>query len=137
MTTRTVRIAWLLLMLVAAGMTTRASTPARETIDVQEQQPARLFAVRYRPGSAWNKDKPPGEQTGFSAHSANLQRLRREGALVLGGRFADVGLVVVKAADATAARALFATDPTIAADVFTIQIDPWSTIFAGCADERR
>ena len=130
------RIVWLLLLLAAASISTGASTTGGDLPDAS-QQPAQLFAVRFRPGSAWIDSKSASDQTGFAAHSANLQRLRREGSLVLGGRFADVGLIVVKAADPTAARVLFATDPTIGSDVFSIQIDPWSTIFAGCTDERR
>ena len=54
---------------------------------------------------------------------------------MLGGRFADLGLIVITAADAAAARDLFSTDETIAAKVFTIQIDRWSTIFEGCTTD--
>ena len=95
------------------------------------QSPA-LFAVRFQPGAGWDKSKTPNEQAGFASHSANLQRLRRDGRVLLGGRFADLGLIVITAADAAAARDQFSTDETIAAKVFTIQIDPWSTIFEGC-----
>lgn len=130
------RITSLLLLVAAASISTPASTTGGEPQDAR-QQATQMFAVRFRPGPAWIKEKPPGEQTGFAAHSANLQRLRREGALVLGGRFADVGLIVVRAVDAGAARTLFAADTTIAAQVFTVEIDPWSTVFAGCTDERR
>ena len=98
----------------------------------QATKTASLFAVRFQPGAAWDNTRSPADQTGFAAHSANLQRLRREGRIVLGGRFADLGLIVLTASDAAAARDLFSSDETIAAKVFTMQIDPWSTIFGGC-----
>jgi uncharacterized protein YciI len=121
MTTRqSVRV----LVLALAIACTSAAAPSTQT--------ASLFAVRFQPGAAWDKSKPPAGQAGFASHSANLQRLRREGRVVLGGRFGDLGLIVLSASDAAAARELFATDETIAARVFTIQIDPWSTIFDGC-----
>jgi uncharacterized protein YciI len=98
----------------------------------QNTTSANAFAVRFQPGAAWDKSKTPADQMGFASHSANLQRLRKEGRIVLGGRFADLGLIVVTASNLAAARELFASDETIAGKVFTIQIDPWSTIFDGC-----
>lgn len=98
----------------------------------ETSQSSSTFAVRFQPGTAWDKSKASGDQIGFKSHSANLQRLRAEGRIVLGGRFADLGLIVVTAPDLAAARELFAGDETVAAKVFTIQIDPWSTIFDGC-----
>lgn len=96
------------------------------------QEDARLFAVRFQPGPGWDQSRAPGAQAGFAAHSANLQRLAREGTIVLGGRFAELGLVVIKSRDLDTARALFADDPAVAAKVFDIRIDTWSTIFDGC-----
>ena len=113
--------------LAAIVMTAPAAHRARAA-----SQPERLFAVRFQPGTGWDPSRTPGEQTGFAAHSANLQRLAREGAIVLGGRFGELGLIVVRARDAEAARALFADDPSTAAKVFDMRIDPWATIFDGC-----
>jgi uncharacterized protein YciI len=103
----------------------------------QTTQSANAFAVRFQPGAAWDRSKAPADQAGFRSHSANLQRLRSEGRILLGGRFADLGLIVLTASDLAAAREQFAGDETIAAKVFTIQIDPWSTIFDGCTPGMR
>jgi uncharacterized protein YciI len=112
---------------VDAGAFVAAPAPIADV-----QTAARLFAVRFRPGAAWDAAKTPNQQTGFAAHSANLQRLRKEGSIALGGRFAEYGLIVIRAADDAAAKAMFAPDETLAAGVFVMQIDPWATIFDGC-----
>jgi uncharacterized protein YciI len=130
-TSRSIRLFALVCVLVLRGADLHVSQ-ATAAAAPPSMQSATLFAVRFQPGAGWNKSKPPTDQTGFASHSANLQRLRRDGRIVLGGRFADLGLVVITAADATAARESFSADETIAAKVFTIQIDPWSTIFDGC-----
>jgi uncharacterized protein YciI len=109
------------------GAIVAASAPVEDV-----QTAARLFAVRFRPGAAWDAAKPPNQQTGFAAHSANLQRLRKDGSILLGGRFAEYGLIVIRAADEAAAKAMFVSDETLAAGLFVMQIDPWSTIFDGC-----
>jgi uncharacterized protein YciI len=128
------RIAFLCLLLGVAAVTHRSALARDAPAPNFAQGSPRplLFAVRFQPGPGWDKAKPPADQIGFASHSANLQRLRREGAIVLGGRFADLGLVVVTARDLDAARALFAGDETIAAEVFSMQVDPWATIFEGC-----
>jgi uncharacterized protein YciI len=127
------RIAFLCLVIALSAVTHRGADARHAPLsaDVQSPPKPQLFAVRFQPGPGWDKAKPPADQTGFASHSANLQRLRREGTVVLGGRFADFGLVVVTARDLDAARALFAGDETIAAKVFAMQVDPWATIFEG------
>lgn len=130
-TSRCVRLFALVYVLLTGSADLHlAGAPVAATVAATQSPPR--FAVRFQPGAGWDKSKTPNEQAGFSSHSANLQRLRRDGRVLLGGRFADFGLIVITAADAAAARDLFSTDETIAAKVFTIQIDPWSTIFEGC-----
>lgn len=92
----------------------------------------KLFAILFRTGPAWDKAKPPAEQAFFKEHSANLAELRKAGHVVTGGRYADVGLVVVRAASLDAAKAYLAGDPTLGAGVFEAQVHPWSTLFEGC-----
>jgi len=91
-----------------------------------------LYALRFTTGPAWDASKPAQEQKFFAEHSAGLARLRREGVVALGGRFADTGLIVVRAASAEEARALVAGDPSVGAGVFKVAVDemwlfyPWS-----------
>ena len=134
-----IRLIVLVCAIAAASALTQGSSDPRSVAStaMQASQKPALFAVRFQPGAGWDKSKPPAEQTGFASHSANLQRLRRDGRVVLGGRFADLGLIVVSASDLAAAREFFTADETIAAKVFSIQIDQWSTIFEGCTSVQR
>jgi uncharacterized protein YciI len=94
--------------------------------------PPKLFAVLFRTGPAWDAAKPPGQQRFFKEHSQNLLALRKAGKIALGGRYADVGLVVVQAQDEAEVRALLAGDPSLAEGVFRADVHPWSTIYDGC-----
>ncbi len=96
--------------------------------------PPRLFAVRLSTGPAWDTAKPPNDQTGMKEHSANIARLRREGTLVLGARFGELGLLVLRVPDEAAARAQLAPDPAIASGVFKVQIDVFSPFAHGTTE---
>jgi hypothetical protein len=93
-----------------------------------------LFAVELTRGPAWDAAKTAGEQPGFSEHSANIRRLTDSGALAIGARYGDKGLLVVRAADEKAARAHFAPDPTVAKNVFALAVHPFSVFRHGCTD---
>jgi uncharacterized protein YciI len=104
---------------------------------VGEQEPSpspprKLFAVLFRTGPAWDTAKPPGQQAFFKEHSQNLSAMRKAERIALGGRYADVGLVVVRAKDEAEVRALLADDPSLAAGVFRADVHPWGTIYDGC-----
>ena len=93
--------------------------------------PPKMFAVRLTTGPAWDAARPPNDQAGMREHSANIARLRREGVLVLGARFGELGLLVLRVPDAAAAQAQFAPDPTIAAGVFKLQVDAFAPFAHG------
>lgn len=90
-----------------------------------------IYAVTIRTGPAWDQSKPPNEQVHFRTHSQNLFRLREQGRIVLGGRYGDVGLILVRAANETEARQLFAADSSLARGVFQADFTVWRTIFDG------
>ncbi len=93
-----------------------------------------LFAVTLRVGPAWVTEKAPREQSFFREHSENIRRLRAEGQLVVGGRFSDVGLLLVRARSVEEARALIERDPAIKAGVFQYEAHPWQTFAGGCLE---
>ena len=93
--------------------------------------PPRLYAVRLSTGPSWDAAKSPNDQTGMKEHSANLARLRREGTLVLGARFGELGLLVLRVPDEAAVRTQLAPDPTVASGVFKVQIDVFSPFAHG------
>jgi uncharacterized protein YciI len=93
--------------------------------------PAPLYAAIFKTGPRWDAAKPPGEQAAFKDHSAHLAKLRAAGTIVMGARYADVGLVVVTAATEADARKLFADDPSIAAGTFTVDVHRFSVFYPG------
>ena len=85
----------------------------------------KLFAVTFTVGPNWDPAKPPPDQAFFKEHSANLARLRAENISVLGGRYGDKGLLLVRAPDAAAVAAQLARDPSLAAGTFTATVDEY------------
>lgn len=82
-----------------------------------------LFAVQFTTGPQWDSAKAPNEQAHFAEHSANLSRLRKDGVLVIGARYGEVGLVVLRLPDEDAVKAQLARDPSIEAGTFAARID--------------
>jgi uncharacterized protein YciI len=99
--------------------------------------PAAIFAVTFRTGPGWDKAKAPAEQKSFAEHGRNIRALGEEGRLVLGGRFGEVGLLLVRAADEKEARSLIDRDPSEAAGTFTAEVHRWSTFADGCVERAR
>jgi uncharacterized protein YciI len=109
------------LILAAASPTVAAETSGE------------LFVVHFSTGPAWNEALAPGEQAGFTEHSANLKRLRAEGRILFGARYDEYGMLFVRAASAKAAAALFADDPGVQSGIFEYRVAalkvfyPWQT----------
>jgi uncharacterized protein YciI len=91
-----------------------------------------LYAVVVSTGPSWDASKPPASQQHFKEHSANIRRLGAEGLLALGGRFSDLGLLVVRAGSKAEARALFDADPSLASGTFKVEVHEWRTFAPGC-----
>lgn len=95
-----------------------------------------LFAVEIRTGAKWDASRPPQEQPFFREHSQNLRRLRDAGHLVMGARYGEVGLVVLAATDAAAARAMMDADPSIEAGTFRYELQPFNVFYGGTLSPR-
>jgi uncharacterized protein YciI len=102
---------------------------------VQDQEPE-LFVMMYTTGPGWDPALPPAQQPHFAQHSANLTRLRQDGRIVMGGRFGQWGLILVRAADEASAQALFAADSALVAGTFRGELQRWSTIYEGSVTRR-
>ena len=83
-----------------------------------------LFVVHFETGPAWNKTVAPFEQPSFREHSANLNQLRKEGAIVFGARYGDLGMIFLKAETLEVATALLDTDPGVRSGLFAYRIAP-------------
>jgi uncharacterized protein YciI len=96
-----------------------------------------LFLVQFTVGEAWVKEKAPHEQAYFAEHSANLKRLRTEGKLLLGGRYSDKGIIIVKAASEDAARAEIDRDPSVLNRTFTAAVHRFGPFYDGCVERKK
>ena len=83
-----------------------------------------LFVVHFETGPSWNKSLAPSEQPSFGEHSANLNRLRKEGAIVFGARYGDLGMIFLKADTLEVATALLDADPGVRSGIFAYRIAP-------------
>lgn len=106
----------------------------RKTADVTptEKPASRLFIVHLSLGKAWNPEKPAHEQLHFKEHSANIRRLRTEGKLRIGARYADTGMLILSAGDETEAQNEFAQDPMIVNELFKLDVSELRTFYDGC-----
>jgi uncharacterized protein YciI len=93
--------------------------------------PLLLFAVEIKTGPGWDSAKPPQEQLHFRDHSLNLRRLREQGHLLMGARYADKGLLVLQAPSLAQAQAWMQQDPAIQARVFGFELHPLNVFYPG------
>lgn len=95
-----------------------------------------LYAVEIKTGPAWDSTKPPQEQPHFREHSANLKRLRDQGSLRLGARYADKGLVVLQAGSEQEAHAMMQADLSIQNRVFVYELHGFNVFYGGTVQAR-
>jgi uncharacterized protein YciI len=98
------------------------------------RKPAEFFIVIFSLGEAWQKDKPAHEQLHFKEHSANLKRLRQEKKILLGGRYADKGMLLLSSENEAAARKEFESDPMLAHKLFNLELYPFNPFYKGCVE---
>lgn len=82
-------------------------------------------------GPAWDAAKRPQDQPHFREHSLNLKRLRDQGRLLMGARYADKGLVLLQAANEEEAHAMMKQDPSIQAGVFSYTLSEFRVFYGG------
>lgn len=121
------RLGFVLLLAVAGALRAQTAAPVATTPASAEK----LFVVHFTTGAAWDAAKPPPQQKFFAEHSANLARLRREGRLLLGARYGDKGMIVLRADDEAAVHTQLASDPSIAAGTFAAQVDAFRPFMHG------
>lgn len=118
----------LLLLAVAACITS--------LVNAREIKPAdSVYLVTYTTGPVWDNAKQPYEQPFFKEHSANLSKLRKEGVITAGARYADKGIIFIKAKSMLAARELVLTDPAVINKLFVADIQKLSVFYEGCIEK--
>ncbi|HUP48637.1 MAG TPA: hypothetical protein VNA04_07590 [Thermoanaerobaculia bacterium] len=91
-----------------------------------------LYIVHFSTGPAWKADTPFPRQQHAQEHSRNLRRLRDEETLLLGARYADKGMIILRSPSEAQARAEIESDPAVQAGVFTYELARLSPFFEGC-----
>lgn len=99
------------------------------TVLAADTAPLPRFIVHLETGPRWNPDLPPGEQTQFEAHSANMNRLRTEGTILFGARYGEYGLLILEGDSLQAVTGILEADPGVAAGIFVYRIEPISIFY--------
>jgi len=102
----------------------------------QTTEAGKLFIVHFTIGENWDKDKPANEQKYFKHHSENLRALRAENRLLLGARYADKGMIIIKAHHITEAKNFVARDSSVIHHVFKIDVDEFKPFYDGCISKK-
>lgn len=102
----------------------------------QAKEETKLFAMIYTPGEKWNHDITFDEQPFFSEHSKHIQKLRKEGSIVIGGRYSDKGFMLLRAVDSSKAAAVVQKDPSVTNDIFKVELFEFNAFYTGCVGEK-
>lgn len=113
--------------LAALALCLSAVAVAAETAPLT---PSPLFVVHFETGPSWNKSLAPSDQPGFREHSVNLNRLRKEGTIVFGARYGDLGMIFLKADTLDAAKVVIEADPGVRSGIFAYRIAPLRVFYS-------
>lgn len=123
-----------LLIAVAAPVLAQATAEPAKVVPIPA---AKLFAVEITTGPNWDTAKPPNQQAFFREHSAHLKKLREEGRIKMGARYAEKGLIVIEAADETEARGQLEADPSMKAGTFKFTLAEMRVFYPGMVGSER
>jgi uncharacterized protein YciI len=98
----------------------------------QQTEMAQYYMVFLRRGPAWTSAVTPETTRVSQGHMANIQRLTREGKMVVAGPFdgqtgdrALAGIFILRVASMEEAKAIADSDPAVTAGRFVYEIAPW------------
>ena len=103
------------------------------TATLAQQTDMRMYYMVFlRRGPAWTAEPTPEATMVSQAHRANIDRLTKEGLMVVAGPFegtsgdrALAGIFILRVTSMEAARAAVDTDPAVKAGRFVYDIVPW------------
>ncbi|AWX44298.1 hypothetical protein HME9304_01298 [Flagellimonas maritima] len=103
-------------------------------ICAQDTSAEKHFVALYTVGESWDVEKQPNEQSYFKEHSAFLSQLRKEKNIVIGARYSDTGMLVLKAKDLETVKELLHQDIAIQHKLFNVIIHPFNPFYKGCIE---
>lgn len=92
------------------------------------------FVVLYTVGEAWDTTKQFYEQKYFDDHSNFLSKLRKEKTIVVGGRYADTGMIILKATDEKTAWLIMEGDLSVKNKTFKFELHLLDVFYEGCIE---
>jgi uncharacterized protein YciI len=114
--------------LVVCVATLAAAIPAQG----QQTEMRKYYMVFLRRGPAWTAAVTPETTKVSQGHQANIQRLTKEGLMVVAGPFegtsgdrALAGIFILRVDSMEAAKAAVDTDPAVTAGRFVYEIVAW------------
>jgi uncharacterized protein YciI len=120
---------------VSSGVnaTQAPQSPAQTTAAPAQQTEMKMYYMVFlRRGPAWTGAATPEATAVSRAHRANIDRLTKEGLMVVAGPFegtsgerALAGIFILRVASMEAAKAAVDTDPAVKAGRFVYEIVPW------------
>jgi uncharacterized protein YciI len=120
------RVLFLLTILVAPMLAAEVPDQAPQAAELP------LFIVHFTTGPAWVEGKPFPEQAHAREHSANLQRLRGRGSILIGARYGETGMVILRAESEESARAEIDQDPAVKSGTFKYTLSALRPFYNGC-----
>ena len=132
----TARLIMLALTVVASSGVHASQTPqspAQIAAAAAPQTEMRMYYMVFlRRGPAWSAAATPEVTAVSRAHRANIDRLTKEGLMVVAGPFegtsgdrALAGILILRVASMEAAKAAVDSDPAVKAGRFVYEIVPW------------
>lgn len=97
----------------------------------QDNEQTKLFTMIYTPGGNWDYSISFDQQLFFVEHSQHLQKLRKEGKIVVGGRYSDKGFMLLRAKDSLEAGTIIEKDPSVTNQVFNVELFEFKTFYEG------
>lgn len=104
------------------------------SLQAQTTTPDSLYIVTYTTGSLWDAAKAPQDQSYFKEHSANLVKMRKDGVIKLGARYADKGIIVIHARTLAAAKELIHADVAVVNKLFSADVQKFNLFYEGCVE---
>ena len=100
-------------------------------LNYSQEKEGTYFVALYTVGDLWDSNKPPGEQTHFKEHSAHLSKLRSDSIIVIGARYSDTGMLILKSKNLAEAKSLLLEDIAVKNDLFRVEIHPFQPFYKG------
>lgn len=100
-------------------------------LNYSQEMEDNYFIALYTVGDLWDSNKSPGEQTYFKEHSAHLSKLRSDSIIVIGARYSETGMIILKSKNLAEAKNLLLEDIAVKNNLFRVEIHPFQPFYKG------